>query len=50
MHWYLIKICSQVSPQFSYGSFMASLDGLAATVQFFTDRYQALAFSVNATQ
>ena len=50
MHTYVFKVRTQISPQLSNGSFVTPLDGLAATVQFFTNRYQALTLTIDTAQ
>ena len=50
MYTHVCKVRTQIPPQLPNGSFVAPLDGLAAAVQFFTNRYQALALTVDTAQ
>ena len=50
MYTHVLKVRTQIPAQLPNGSFVAPLDGLAATVQFFTNRYQALALTVDTAQ
>ena len=50
MYTHVRKVCTQIPTQLPNGSFVTPLDGLAAAVQFFTNRYQALALTVDTAQ
>lgn len=50
MHTYVFKVRTQIPAQLPNGSFVAPLDGLAAAVQLFTNRYQALTLTIDTAQ
>ena len=50
MYTHVLKVRTQIPAQLSNGSFVTPLNGLAAAVQLFTNRYQALALTVDTAQ
>ena len=47
MYTQVFKVRTQISTQLSNSSFVTPLDGLAAAVQFFANRYQALTLTID---
>ena len=50
MYTHVLKVRTQIPAQLPNGSFVAPLYGLAAAVQLFTNRYQALTLTIDTAQ